>query len=40
MPCSLYGFDEPRTPLASPSESHILVTWAQSGMGFAAPWRL
>jgi len=37
---SPYGFDEPWTPLASPSKSRVLATRAQSGMGFAAQWRL
>jgi len=35
MPTSLYGFDEPETPLASPCDSHVLATRAQPGMGFA-----
>jgi len=37
---SPYEFDEPRTPLASPSNSNVLATRAQPGVGFAAPWRL
>jgi len=36
-PNILYEFDEPRTLLASPNESHILATRAQLGVGFAAP---
>jgi len=34
---SLHEFDKPRTPLASPNESHVLATQAQPGVGFAAP---
>ena len=37
---SLHGFDEPRTPLASPNESRDLTTQDQLGMGFASPLRL
>jgi len=37
---SLYGFDEPQTLLASPSESRDLATRDQPGVGFTAPWRL
>ena len=39
-PNYLYGFDEPQTPFASPSEGRVLSTRAQPGVGFAAPWRL
>jgi len=39
-PSSLDGSDEPRTPLTSSSESRVLATRAQPGVGFAAPWRL
>ena len=35
-PSSFYESDEPRTPLVSPSESRVLVTRAQLGVGFAA----
>ena len=31
------GFDEPRIPLVSPIESHVLTTRAQLGVGLAAP---
>jgi len=37
---SLNGSDEPRTPLASPSDSRVLATWAQLGVVFATPWCL
>jgi len=37
MPISLSGFDDPRTPLASPSKSRKLATRDQSGVGFVAP---
>ena len=40
MSNSLYGIDELRTSLASPSKSRILATQAQPDVGFAAPWRL
>jgi len=39
-PSSPYGFDEPWTPLASPSKSRLLAAQDQSGVGFAARWRL
>ena len=34
---SLSGFDEPRTPLVSPSKSRDLATRDQPGVGFTAP---
>ena len=37
---SLYRYDEPGTLLASPIERRVLATWAQPGVGFAAPSRL
>jgi len=40
MSNSFYGIDEPRTSLASPSESRVVATRAQPDVGFAAPWRL
>ena len=37
---SLHGLDEPRTPLGSPSENHVLSTEVQPGVGFDASMRL
>jgi len=37
MHSSLYEFDEPQTPLASPSKSRVLAMRAKQGVGFAAP---
>ena len=36
----LYGFDELRTQLVTPSESRDLAMRDQPGVGFAAPYRL
>ena len=35
---TLYGFDEPRTPLALSIESRVLTTRAQLGVGLVVPW--
>jgi len=40
MSSSFYEFDVPWTSLTSPSESRVVATRAQSGMGIVAPWCL